>query len=220
MELYVKKLEQAQHIQRQYVAQTKIIIPQIKTSIFDEETKAVSNNFIYSGTKLAGQILASLGSSNGFLQLGIIGARTLFEMQINSVYIFKHPEHSGDTEWIKSCSVELLNLSSPETKNHTRFNNSNLEQRATQINLKYIYDKNYRVMSEWAHLMMRTVELDVDPIAAKKFGLITAITTLVGLHNIFDSIYFNYKISMDESIEESILQYSNDISKIYEPLTK
>jgi hypothetical protein len=50
--------------------------------------------FLLSGYKLSGQIVDSVWI--GHLLIAVVGSRPLFELMVNTIYVFNHPQHKRD----------------------------------------------------------------------------------------------------------------------------
>ncbi len=91
---YDDKINEASLIQKKYLSLVPSIITKIGTSPNkynpNHGITANAKHFVYAGSKLSGQILGAL--KIGYLQLSIVGLRTLFEMSVNAVYVFNHPK--------------------------------------------------------------------------------------------------------------------------------
>lgn len=209
---YKEKISKAVTIKNQYLS----IAPQIITKIGRSPNKhnpnhglsAIQKNFIYSGGKLAGQIIASL--DQGYIQLSMIGLRSLFEMSVNSVYIYANPTSPKNIREIRKICKEIIILSDKKRRpKHTLIDNKSLKQRLDDINMGYYYYKQYRIMSEWVHLSIKTSQLTVDQDYGKSLGVDIAANSLFSLHNIYDSVSSYNKMVIDADLERSVEEYRN-----------
>lgn len=213
-EEFTKDIERAIRIRNEYGKLVKKYLADIRSKSDHEDVRAIATNFIYSGVKLAGQILNVLKPPS-FLQLAVVGSRTHFEMMVDANYIFNHKENRSDQERISRLSSQLIGLTSPETNNHARYDRTNILDRAKQVGMECAYEKNYRQMSEWTHRMIRTVYIDTDIESAKMFGSSIACSTVVSLHNTYDAIASWVGSVVDQALEESVIKYSEDMTQKY-----
>ena len=153
---YEDKIKEASSIQEKYLSLGPSIISKIgRASNKYNPNHGVNANakiFIYAGSKLAGQIIGAI--KIGHLQLSVVGLRTLFEMSVNAVYVFNHPQIGQDKRHMRKVCKEIIRLSNKKRNvNHTRLDNKSFKQRLSMVNMGKLYNKNYRLMSVWAHLM-------------------------------------------------------------------
>jgi len=210
---YESKINRALAIQKSYLS----IAPKVTNTIKsfsnkddpDINIEFVTKSFILSGSKLAGQIMNSL--EKGYLQIAIVGARTLFELSVNSVYIFNHPKEGQNKKRMKRICDELILLSNKtDNVSHTRFDNKTFKERLSEIKeFKDQYSGDYRIMSEFAHLMLKTIYISCDEGKGKIFSLQIASKCLQSLHNIFDSISAYCEYTLEPSLEKSVVDYTN-----------
>ncbi len=201
---YLEAIEKAQLIQQQYLQLIKPITNKVGTHQSkyhpDIRVKCQAKNLIYSTGKLAGQILSA--TKQGYLQLSVVGLRTLFELSVNSIYIFNHPKKKGDLKHMRKLCSEIFRLDNKRRRvNHSKLEGS-FKDRLQAIGMGALYHKHYRILSTWAHLMNRTVIIDTDPKQAYAMAIGVAIGTLQALHNTFDSVaaYAGYTIPEDLEI--------------------
>ncbi len=209
---YDSRINQATTIYKTYWEAGPVILGGIKRPINKKSPDVLVNmtaiNFLYSGGNLAGQILRSI--QRGDLQLGIVGARTLFEMSVNTEYIFNHPKGTSKPKQRKICReiVRLGSISNKKTSvNHVRIDNKSFKDRLVDIGLEKLYKTNYRIMSEWAHLMTKPILFYKRPDIAQSFGLRTAAVSLFSMHNIYDSVAFYCKYVLDAQLQSSVEKY-------------
>ena len=207
---YAEKIEEALVIQERYLS----FFPQIVVKIGPFPSKynpnlgvnASAKNFLYAGGKLAGQILKT--THTGYLQLAVVGLRTLFEMSVNAVYIFNHPKIGQKKRHMRKVCKEIIYLANKKRNvNHTRIDNKSFKQRLQEVGIGYLYNKNYRVMSDWAHLMSQTLYISTDQDKGQKFGVEIAKNCLYALHNIFDAISAYAKFELNPGLEKSVVSY-------------
>lgn len=204
-----EKIKKATQIQAEY---SKLVSP-IITKIGRNQSKFHPNsgvnlqakNFVFSGCKLAGQILDSLRL--GHIQIAVVGTRTLFEMSVNAVYIFKNPKRKNDIRHMRKVCRQIIRLANKKRKvNHSRIDGT-FKTRLEEIGMKHLYQGDYRIMSDWAHLMIRTIEISADPQKASKLAIETAAKTLDSLHNTFDSVASFYGFELPSTLEAEVVAY-------------
>ncbi len=209
-DIYNQKIEEAITIQNQYLSLFPSIIKKIGT--FSNKynpnsgVNANAKNFLYAGGKLAGQILET--TRIGYLQLSVVGLRTLFEMSVNAVYIFNNPKTGQSKRHMRKVCKEIIYLANKKRNvNHTRIDNKNFKQRLQEIEMGHLYNKNYRILSDWAHLMSQTLYISTDQTKGQKFGIEISRNCLYALHNIFDSIATFSKFELNQDLERLVVNY-------------
>ena len=170
-----------------------------------EAKEACAKLFLHAAANLSIQILKAL--ENGHLQLGVVGLRSLFEMSVNTAYIFNHPKFQRDKNRANKISTEYVDLiHSKDAVNHTVLDKKPFKSRAEEVGLGDVYNRNYRILSEWAHLQGKTPYL-YDQAYGEKFGLSVAENTLHALRNIFDSVCSFYNFNLDPDLEREVAGY-------------
>ena len=196
-EHYANKISEAIRIAKKYFSLGSLIISHIGKS--KEAEEACAKLFLHAGANLSIQLLRAVES--GYLQLAIVGLRSLFEMSVNSKYIFNHPKFLKNKTHVNKVSILYIDLiHTKERVNHTRLNNKSFESRADESGLGDVYKRNYPMLSEWAHLMGRTPYL-YKPDYGERFGISVAENALHALHNIYDSVCFYYDFKLDHKLE-------------------
>lgn len=213
---YDDTIDQAIRIQKEYWELGPLILGGIKRPMNkhnpDSLVNMMSINFVYSGGNLTGQILRSI--KRGDLQLGIIGVRTLFEMSVNAVYIFNHPKIGQNNPHMRRVCRDIVRLASISNRkasvNHARIdNNKAFKDRLTDVGMGRLYKTNYRIMSEWTHLMTKTIHFYKNPEIAQDFGLRTAAVSLYSLHNIYDSIAVYCKYDLNPKLQKFVEEFNS-----------
>lgn len=206
---YPEKIRQALAIQKKYLTWVDGIITKIgrHQNRFhpNSAVNAQAKNFVFAGAKLAGQILEAL--ERGHLQLAVVGTRTLFEMSVNAVYIFNNPKKKNDLKHMRKICREIIRLANKKMKvNHTRIAGA-FKERLREIGQGHLYHSDYRIMSDWTHLMSRTIFITADADKGKRFGFEVASKCLQALHNTSDAICEYSKFPLDPDLEKSVIAY-------------
>src|SRR5258708_7643399 len=109
---YDKKISEASVIQKKYLSLGPSICRKIgvSTNKYNPNSgiNANAKNFIYAGGKLAGQVIGVLDRKIGYLQLSVVGLRSLFEMSVNAIYIFNHPKVGHKKQHMRRICKELI----------------------------------------------------------------------------------------------------------------
>jgi len=207
------KIEEAEGIQKGYSSLVQNIIRDI--GMFPNKhnpnigVSAISKTFIYSGIKLAEQIILSL--RNGNLEIAIVGLRTLFEISINSVYIFNHPKLKvGKKKYhARNFCKEIIRLANKKKGvRHTCLKDTTFKQRLNDIGMGSLYNRDYKILSEWAHLMIRSSHYsNINDDKRKQLSKEVAGGCLVYLHNIFDSICAYHEIALNPDLGKLVAHY-------------
>jgi len=159
---------------------------------------------------MAGQIIGAL--KIGYLQLSVVGLRSLFELSVNSVYIFNHPDIGQNKRHMRKFCKEITRLSNKKRNVvHTRICNTSFKTRLDAIGMGRLYSRHYRIMSDWTHLMTRTLTLTTDQKFGQKFGIQIAGNCLFALHNMYDSICAYCKYELDPELEKSVIKFGSSI---------
>ena len=202
-EHYLNKITVAIGIYKKYFSIGSSVISHIGKSNQPEE--ACAKLFLHAGANLSGQILKAL--KIGHLQLAVVGLRSLFEMSVNSLYIFNHPKFQKNKTHVNKISLQYIDLiHTVEEVNHTRLNNKSFKLRAEEAGFGDVYKRNYRILSEWAHLQGQTPYL-YKPEYGEKFGITVAELTVHSLHNIFDPVCFYYDFKLDPELEKEVIAF-------------
>jgi len=216
---YDDAIDEAIVIHRKYWELGPLILGRMKRPMKKRSPDSLVNmmaiNFLYSGGNLTGQILRSI--QRGDLQLGIVGVRTLFEMSVNVGYVFNHPKIRQNKPHMRRVCRDIIRIASISNRkasvNHARIDNKAFKDRLKDVGMEKLYKTNYRIMSEWTHLMTKTIHFYKNPEMAQNFGLRTAAVSLYSLHNIYDSIavYCKYDLNLElgKSVEEFNSSYCN-----------
>ena len=147
---------------------------------------AVAKTFLLSGYKLSGQILDSVRL--GHLLIAVLGVRPLFELTINSIYTFNHPKHTRNYKHMRRVCKDIIRITNRKRNvNHAFIDGKHLKERVQQIGLSSFYRNNYRGLSDWSHIMMRTPYISRQ-VEGEKFGVGVVIQALCLSHDIIDSI--------------------------------
>ncbi len=208
---YFEKINEALEIQKKYSA--------LKIPVFDQIgsqsalspnfwIKGQAQNYIFASTHLSGQIIEALQKAH--LQLAVVGSRTLFEMAVNATYIYNHPKKRKRLSPIQMREVckKIVWLANKRRGhvNHSKIEGT-IKSRLESMGMGSSYRTTYRVMSDWAHLQSRAIQISADPQKATKFGIQIAEVTLRGLHNTFDSICTYFKYALDPALEQEVIGF-------------
>lgn len=206
---YPEKIREALAIQKHYLALVDPVITKIGRHQNKFHPNAAVNsqakNFVFAGGKLAGQILEAL--ERGHLQIAVVGARTLFEMSVNAVYIFNNPKRKNDIRHMRKICREIIRLANKKRNvNHARIAGA-FKERLREIGAGHLYHSDYRTMSDWTHLMSRTIFITADADKGKRFGFEVASNCLQALHNTFDAVCEYSKLPLNPALEKFVIDY-------------
>lgn len=173
---------------------------------------AIAKSYILSGCKLSGQIIDA--ARIGHLLLGIIGMRPLLEMMINSTYIFNNPKHKRDKGHMRKVCRDILRTTNQKRGRvvHSRINGKGVEGRAKEAGLLKLYKTNYRGLSDWCHLTIRTPYISGQE-PGEKFGKALAGQALSTSHDILSSICEGLNYSLDPAWTTEVVAFNDKFAQ-------
>ncbi len=179
----------------------------------NQAVTAVAKTFVFSGSKLSGQIIEAV--QRGHLLLAVLGIRPLFEMMVNTSYTFNHPlKHKKDAiRHARKVCEEIIGKTNDticfeREVEHSKIDGKTIRGRARKVKMLKLYEINYKGLSDWSHLMMRSPYIS-KPKEGEKFGINLASQTLCLIHDVFEPICKYFNIVLDRRWEEGIIQFRN-----------
>ncbi len=171
--------------------------------------QAIAKTIILSACKLSGQIIDAVRL--GHLLLAVIGMRTLFEIMINTTYIFNHPKAKRDVRHMRRVCKDILRTTNKKRGRivHSRIDGKGIEARANEIGLLRLYKTSYRGLSDWSHLAMRTPFISQQE-PGEKFGIVSASQALTIVHDILDSICEGLGYSLDKIWTSEVIAFRDE----------
>lgn len=176
---------------------------------------AVAKSFIHSGSRLSEQIIFSAGKRN-FL-IAVLGLRPLFELMINTKYIYDHPDFQRNIRHQRRVCKSVIKLTNKTRRPiHSRIDNKTISQRTNEVKLLKLYKTNYRGLSDWSHLMLRTIKIEKQN-TSDIFGMQLLESAICLIHDIIESICegFNFKKNDEWSnnvaaLRDKVIRYENN----------
>lgn len=175
---------------------------------------AVAKSFLFSGSKLSEQILSAVRINH--LLIAVLGMRPLFELMINAKYIYDHPKYKRDIKHQRRVCKSVINLSNKKRKViHSRIDNKSLYHRSKDVDLLKLYKTNYRGLSDWSHLMLRTVKIERQN-EGELFGMSLMESALCLIHDVIDSICEGLNLEKDKTWENDVAVFKDKIVRYQE----
>ncbi len=168
----------------------------------DNEVSAIAKSYIYLGSELSTQIIKCLNSKD--ILIASLSQRPLLELMINSKYIFNHPKHQHDIDYMKRVCKDLFKKANARGKvKHSVIDKKSIYDRAKETKLKSFYENNYRWLSNWNHIMLKTMFF-LDKEKERKVMISTLKHTLCLSIDIFKNISRGLKLSLNNNFVKHI----------------
>jgi len=170
----------------------------------DSSRRAVLKGFLISGCQLSGQIIEAV--SREHLVLALIGLRSLLEFDINSSYIFDHPKHRHDSEWIYDLCKDLFDRANDLGKFKNKLGGVGIKQRAKEIGRPDLYEKNYAGLCDYSHLILRPPFLNKTEIHKKLTPAIIS-HSLCHLADIIDAVIISNNFIWEHDLKNKVVSF-------------
>jgi len=167
---------------------------------------AIMKGFLICSAQLSFQIIAAV--KNRSLYLAIVGLRTLLQFDIDACYIFDHPDHKKDFDWIDGLCIDIFDRTNSLKAKKNVLKEVGLARRARDVGRKDLYDNNYAGLSDYAHLVTRPPFLNRNEICEEIAPKIIS-HALCHLTDIIDSIISFNDLKWDEVLHQEIISFRN-----------
>ena len=164
----------------------------------------VAKAFLISGAKLCRQIIHLV--SKKCLDLPLIGLRTLLEFNIDANYIFEHPKHKDDLEWIDNLCKDVFDRTNNIELLKSKLGGTDLRKRCESIGAIELYDKNYVSLCDYTHLMLRQSYQQQEN-EFEKLSVAIISQALCNFMGVIDTITKFENIILDDKLFKDILYY-------------
>ena len=176
------------------------------------ETQLVGIGILGIGTEiLVLQILENL--KKGFLLTAFLGERALVESLINVDYMFLHPDHLQDKQWVNKLCKDYWLRPYDAGARKNRLGEKSLMQRSAETKHQLTYSGVYEDLSNYAHLLGRGMDyLQHD--VFQMYTVMTAIHTLGTYQAIIESLTHFFNLDMIKFPEDCSLMYKEAMAII------
>lgn len=172
---------------------------------------AVAKSFILSGARLSEQIISAVRRRH--LLIAVLGLRPLFELMINAKYTYDHPKYKRNIKHQRRVCKSVFKLSNKKRKViHSKIDNKTLAQRAGEVKLLKLYETNYRGLSDWGHLMLRTIKIERQN-EGDFFGMQLMESALCLIHDVIESICEGFNLEKDEEWGNGVATLSDKVAE-------
>ncbi len=169
-----------------------------------DDIKVTAITLLMASSHLCEQIITALSESCLFLSL--IGLRALVEYYINARYIFNHPEHNNDCDWIVKISKDFTERTFNRKAIKNRLNEADIKQRATQIGKEDLYNSTYASLCDYTHPTHHsTMLIRADIFKRNTFAVLQ--NALCCAHDVGDEICDGLKLKKDMELEKDIVAF-------------
>lgn len=167
----------------------------------NDEYILVSRFMVLDSYILAKDIIGSLQA--GSLLLPLIGLRSLVETLINIAYVFHHPKHIDDQEWIRTNISDYVSRANNLKAWKNQLNNEVIINRAKEVGLGEHYIKIFIPLCNFTHMLGFSPTQTPDKkdfmyraAFVQTFEVVIDIYTIVSKHFRFEvSVEFHNKVS-------------------------
>jgi len=167
---------------------------------------AIMKGFLICSAQLSFQIITAVKNSS--LYLAIIGMRTLLQFDVDACYIFDHPMHKNDTEWVDDLCRDIFDRTNSLKAKKNLLKEAGLAKRARDIGRKDLYDNNYAGLSDYAHLVIRPPFLNKRETYEEMAPKIIS-QALCNLTDIIDSIISFNDLKWNEVLHQEVISFRN-----------
>ena len=182
----------------------------------DALRKTTARTYLALAGQLHGQILNAISESN--LLLALIGLRSLLESIINTRYIFCHPKHVDDMEWINNNCIDLINRSHDNAANKSRLGDVDIRQRAEAISTKQfsylaLYDKVFSYLCNFTHPNYIALQINENNKFKETTFMATQLTLIIA-HDVGDALCKFFNIKKDLTLENDLKIFADECIKL------
>lgn len=173
------------------------------TKVEADKSLYVARKFLFDSGKLCGEVLWALGHRR--VHLGLIGTKTLVEIEIFTKYIFLHQQIKSDSSWAQRMATVYIDEYGRGQNDH--FNNKSVAKLARAVDLPERLE-TYRGLCKMAHPTIHTrhVVVGTDE-TLDDFAIDTYVAALATAHNVRSYIETFFKIEPNKEFEEKIVQF-------------
>lgn len=215
--LFKQKLSLGVDLQKRTSQFTKNLYEEIKKSTNKNLNQSVViKSFLLAATVLNSQISEAVLRKE--LGIAMIGLRTLLGNNIDLDYIFDHPKHQLDQNWIDKHCIDLFDRTNQLNKLKSGLGDTSIKQRFEDLGRINLYNKNYAGLSDYAHLTLRQNLLAL-PEHLEKFSIDIISHSLCALFGIQRTVCSFYSLNLDLSLEREIINYRDSFASKDESVT-
>lgn len=160
--------------------------------------------YVLVAMQLTGQIQRSL--RQGCTTISIIGYRTLLEHEINSRYIYRHPNHKKSKKWVDSLRSDFWDRSKSKVAIKNRLGDKSVMDRAIEVGRKRTYNTSYAWASNFPHTMAAAMTINNDHTFLQRTVEIS-LASLAIFHNVCENVAAFYDLSRDFQLEQDLRNF-------------
>lgn len=189
-----------------------------KNGEFSQEHIFVARTMLIDTVTLSQEILNSL--RNNDLLLPLIGLRSLIETFINVAYIFAHPDHKNDNEWVNSVCKDYVNRANDPNLMKQKLNEENIKNRAKEVSpdLEAQYNDAFVGLCNFSHMLgftptqinLRKKELGARAAIVQTISTLMNVLAILQRHFKLEDIG-KYRQKVTKFCDENAVDFSKDL---------
>jgi hypothetical protein len=180
-----------------------------KNGEYSQEHIFVARTMLIDTVTLSQEMINSLRSQD--LLLPLIGLRSLIETFINVAYIFAHPKHKNDNEWITNVCKDYVRRANDPSLMKQKLNEENIKNRAKEVSpdLEAQYNDAFVGLCNFTHMLGFT-PTQVN-LKKKEMGRHAAIVQTISiLMNVLTILQRHFKLQDISEYRQKVIKFCDE----------
>ena len=134
--------------------------------------------------------------------------KTMLESNVNANYIFDHPEHKKEWEWIDPLCKDVFERTNNPAAIKNKLGDQSVKERMIAIGAEDLYEQNYAFLNDYCHLVLRLSIVNVS-FDTEELSIDIVSQALCNYMSVVDSICECFSLNEHQVLKKEVVSFSD-----------